>query len=163
MYLAFRFFLAGCRSRIAWPVESGLYMRCVTGQSPAAAHCALRRGQKTPAHRCGCASLMPSHPSQGLSCHHIQGSLPLHTPPEHGAFPCYWCHCMKTALNELPRYPSQAVHLNVFAVLQARMAARVKENIIKKNGGKAPSAGHPFYKFFKEACQRSQELTDSQG
>ena len=60
-----------------------------------------------------------------------------------------------------PLHPSQAVHLNVFAELQARMAARVKENIIKKNGGKAPSAGHPHYKFFEKACQRSQELADS--
>ena len=70
---------------------------------------------------------------------------------------------MEAALVEVPCHLSQAVHLTCLAEVQARMAARIKENIIKKNGGKAPSAGHPFYGFFKEACQRSQELADSQG
>ena len=70
--------------------------------------------------------------------------------------------CMEAALVGVPCHlSSQAVHLTCFAEVQARMAARIKENIIKKNGGKAPSAGHPLYGFFKEACQRSQELAES--
>ena len=49
-----------------------------------------------------------------------------------------------------------ATSLSRAAQLQASMSARVKDDIIRMNGGKAPSAGHPEYELFLEVSRESE-------
>ena len=49
-----------------------------------------------------------------------------------------------------------ATALSRAAQLQASISARLKDGIIRTNGGKAPSAGHPEYELFLEVSRESE-------
>ena len=51
-----------------------------------------------------------------------------------------------------------ATSLSRAAQLQASMSARAKDDIIRMNGGKAPSAGHPAYELFLEVSRESEGM-----
>ena len=129
-------------------------MTCVALRSLTAASRPWMLSLKTPAHRCWC--VFHVYHARSLACVlplHLQLLL-LHACTDRNA--CSALGSLGCRQRLVKSHCTVATSLSHAAQLQASVSARLKDQIIRMNGGKAPSAGHPEYELFLEVSRESE-------